>query len=167
MDRGQGISRRAFLCRTGALGVAGVVAGCPTAGAREAGASPFAPRLPVPPFPPNLEWVNAGPVDLGRLRGHFVLLDFWTLGCINCMHLIPELRKLEKAWPDELVVIGVHSAKFESERDIQNIQAAGAPLWDRASGRQRRAVYDLEQLRHPGLAQPRADRPGRLCRLGP
>ena len=124
MDRGQGISRRAFLCRTGALGVAGVVAGCPTAGAREAGASPFARRLPVPPFPPNLEWVNAGPVDLGRLRGHFILLDFWTLGCINCMHLIPELKKLEKAWPDELVVIGVHSAKFESERDIKNIQAA-------------------------------------------
>ena len=106
------------------LGVAGVVAGCPTAGAREAGASPFARRLPVPPFPPNLEWVNAGPVDLGRLRGHFILLDFWTLGCINCMHLIPELKKLEKAWPDELVVIGVHSAKFESERDIKNIQAA-------------------------------------------
>jgi sugar lactone lactonase YvrE len=78
----------------------------------------------VPPFPPNLQWVNAGPVDLGRLRGHFILLDFWTLGCINCMHLIPELKKLEKAWPDELVVIGVHSAKFESERDIKNIQAA-------------------------------------------
>ena len=125
-------------------------------------------RLPAPPFPPNLEWVNtAGPIDLRALRGHFVLLDFWTLGCINCMHLIPELRKLEKAWPDELTVIGVHSAKFESERDIKNIQAAVAPLRDRAPGRQRRAVCDLEQFRHPGVAQSGADRSGRLCRLGP
>ena len=87
---------------------------------------PFATRLPVRPFPANLEWLNvARPVDLGQLRGHFVLLDFWTLGCINCMHIIPELRKLEKAWGNELVVIGVHSAKFaERTTDRQNIREA-------------------------------------------
>jgi DNA-binding beta-propeller fold protein YncE len=125
MHDSQNLSRRAFLGRTAALAAAGFAAGVREAPARDNGAAPFVKRLPVAPFPPNLEWINsAGPIDLGRLRGHFVLLDFWTLGCINCMHLIPELRKLEKAWPEELVVIGVHSAKFESERDIKNIQAA-------------------------------------------
>ena len=58
------------------------------------------------------------------MRGKFVLLDFWTLGCINCMHIIPELQKLEKAWPNQLVVIGVHSAKFEREKQDQSIEAA-------------------------------------------
>ena len=96
---------------------------CACAG--ESTEAPFARRLPVHPFPPNLDWINvARPIELRELRGKFVLLDFWTLGCINCMHIIPELRKLEKAWPNELVVIGVHSAKFESERDSQNIKAA-------------------------------------------
>ena len=77
------------------------------------------------PFPANLQWINvARPIDIRELRGKFVLLDFWTLGCINCMHIIPELRKLEKAWPNELVVIGVHSAKFESEKDTKNIEEA-------------------------------------------
>jgi thiol-disulfide isomerase/thioredoxin len=51
-----------------------------------------------------------------------VLLDFWTYGCINCMHIIPDLKKLEKKYPNELVVIGVHSAKFENEKDTENIR---------------------------------------------
>jgi DNA-binding beta-propeller fold protein YncE len=58
------------------------------------------------------------------LRGKFVLLDFWTYCCINCMHILPELKKLEHAYPNELVVIGVHSAKFETEQDSKNITEA-------------------------------------------
>jgi DNA-binding beta-propeller fold protein YncE len=50
------------------------------------------------------------------------LLDFWTYGCINCIHIIPDLKKLEKKYPNELVVIGVHSAKFENEKDTENIR---------------------------------------------
>ena len=57
----------------------------------------------------------SAPLSLNDLRGRFVLLDFWTYCCINCMHVLPELKKLEQAFPNELVVIGVHSAKFESE----------------------------------------------------
>ena len=86
---------------------------------------PFARRQKVPPLPPNLTWLNtAGPLELHELRGKFVLLDFWTYCCINCMHILPELKKLEQAWPKNLVVIGVHSAKFETEQDSQNIRAA-------------------------------------------
>jgi len=86
---------------------------------------PFPNRVPAPPFPPNVDWINtAGPIDLSELRGKFVLLDFWTYCCINCMHVLPELKKLEHAFPNELVVIGVHSAKFQTEEDTANIREA-------------------------------------------
>ncbi|MGH7137629.1 MAG: thioredoxin-like domain-containing protein, partial [Pirellulales bacterium] len=49
---------------------------------------------------------------------------FWTYCCINCMHILPELKKIEAAYPRELVVIGVHSAKFENEEDSKNIAEA-------------------------------------------
>jgi thiol-disulfide isomerase/thioredoxin len=68
-------------------------------------------------------WLNTDkPLTLSALRGKVVLLDFWTYGCINCMHIIPDLKKLEKKYPNELVVIGVHSAKFENEKDTENIR---------------------------------------------
>ncbi|MBI4239248.1 MAG: redoxin domain-containing protein [Deltaproteobacteria bacterium] len=79
----------------------------------------------APEFPPGLEWLNTErPLTLKELRGKIVLLDFWTYCCINCMHVIPELKRLEQAFPDELVVIGVHSAKFVGERDTENIRQA-------------------------------------------
>ncbi|MGQ9575146.1 MAG: thioredoxin-like domain-containing protein [Thermoguttaceae bacterium] len=86
---------------------------------------PFGRRLKAPPLPAGLEWLNAaGPIELADLRGKFVLLDFWTYCCINCMHLLPELKRLERTYPDSLVVIGVHSAKFDTEQDSQNIAEA-------------------------------------------
>ena len=86
---------------------------------------PFPERLPAPDFPNDAEWLNtAGPLRLRDLRGKFVLLDFWTYCCINCMHILPELKKLEHAYPNELVVIGVHAAKFETEKNAKNIEEA-------------------------------------------
>jgi len=86
---------------------------------------PFSRRQKVPPLPQNLIWLNtAGPLELHDLRGKFVLLDFWTFCCINCMHILPELHKLEQAWSKNLLVIGVHSAKFTAEQDTQNIRSA-------------------------------------------
>jgi len=80
-------------------------------------------RKPAPEFPPGLDWLNTDrALTLGELRGKVVILDFWTYGCINCMHVIPDLKRLETEFPDELVVIGVHSAKFENERDTENIR---------------------------------------------
>lgn len=88
-------------------------------------APPFARRVDVPDFPPGVEWINTSkPVQLSDLRGKFVILDFWTYCCINCMHVLPELKKLEQAYPQELVVIGVHSAKFDAEKVSQNIRSA-------------------------------------------
>ncbi|MEX0676498.1 MAG: thioredoxin-like domain-containing protein [Pirellulales bacterium] len=86
---------------------------------------PFAQRYPAPSLDGGVEWINtAGPIDLEQLRGKFVLLDFWTYCCINCMHILPELKKLEHAYPNEIVVIGVHSAKFQTEQDSKNIAEA-------------------------------------------
>ncbi len=96
----------------------------PPRGAGEA-KHPFPRRVKAPPLTGGVEWLNtAGPLELRDLRGKFVLLDFWTYCCINCMHILPELKKLERAYPNEIVVIGVHSAKFDTEKDSQNIREA-------------------------------------------
>jgi thiol-disulfide isomerase/thioredoxin len=87
-------------------------------------ANPFRQRFDMPDFPKDLDWINTKPLTMGRLKGKFVILDFWTFCCINCMHILPELKKLEKQYPNELVVIGVHSAKFENEKITENILAA-------------------------------------------
>jgi thiol-disulfide isomerase/thioredoxin len=88
-------------------------------------ANPFPRRIKAPPLDGAVAWLNvAAPLELEQLRGKFVILDFWTYCCINCMHILPELKKLEHAYPNELVVIGVHSAKFDEEKDAKNIQEA-------------------------------------------
>ena len=70
-------------------------------------------------------WYNtAGPIQLKQLRGKFVLLDFWTHCCINCQHTLPELQKLERAYRNQLVVIGVHSPKFTNERNDASLRDA-------------------------------------------
>jgi DNA-binding beta-propeller fold protein YncE len=125
MGQRRRLSRRAFLGGAGTAAAVAWLAVGPAASARDGFQPPFPKRLPVRPFPANIEWLNvARPVGLEQLRGRFVLLDFWTLGCINCIHLIPELRKLEKTWGNELLVIGVHSAKFQSEQQTANIREA-------------------------------------------
>ena len=71
------------------------------------------------------EWINSsGPISLRDLRGKVVLLDFWTYCCINCIHVLPDLKYFEKKYPNELVVIGVHSAKFDNEKESDNIREA-------------------------------------------
>jgi thiol-disulfide isomerase/thioredoxin len=78
----------------------------------------------APEFPSHLDWLNTDrKYKLVDFRGKFVLLDFWTYGCINCMHVIPDLKRLEEKYP-EMVVIGVHSAKFANERESENIEKA-------------------------------------------
>ena len=68
-------------------------------------------------------WLNVpGPLSLRALRGKVVLLDFWTYGCVNCMHVLPDLKKLEEKYARELVVIGIHSGKFATEKDLEQLR---------------------------------------------
>ncbi|WP_300641329.1 NHL domain-containing thioredoxin family protein [Nocardioides sp.] len=70
-------------------------------------------------------WLNTdGPLRLADLRGRFALLDFWTFCCVNCLHVLDELRPVEAAYAEELVVIGVHSPKFVHEADPVALAAA-------------------------------------------
>jgi sugar lactone lactonase YvrE/thiol-disulfide isomerase/thioredoxin len=71
-------------------------------------------------------WLNTGgrELTLADLRGKIVLLDFWTFCCVNCLHVLDELRALEDKYADVLVTIGVHSPKFEHEKDPQALAAA-------------------------------------------
>ncbi|MFK7819995.1 MAG: thioredoxin-like domain-containing protein, partial [Planctomycetaceae bacterium] len=89
--------------------------------------NPFPERVLAPEaiLDGGKEWLNAsGPIQLKDLRGKIVILDFWTYCCINCMHVLPDLKYLEQKYPNELVVIGVHSAKFDNEKDSENIRQA-------------------------------------------
>ncbi|MEN3610205.1 NHL domain-containing thioredoxin family protein [Plantactinospora sp. ZYX-F-223] len=83
------------------------------------------PRVRAPELR-GRRWLNAGGADLtlSDLRGKIVILDFWTFCCINCLHVLDELRPLEEKYGDALVVIGVHSPKFEHERDPDALAAA-------------------------------------------
>ena len=71
-------------------------------------------------------WLNTGgrEVHVADLRGKVVLLDFWTFCCINCLHVLDELRPLEKKYADVLVTVGVHSPKFEHEAEPDALAAA-------------------------------------------
>jgi sugar lactone lactonase YvrE/thiol-disulfide isomerase/thioredoxin len=74
---------------------------------------------------PDLQWFNVEkPVSIASLRGRVVILDFWTEGCINCIHIIPILRGIEQKFPEQVAVIGVHSPKFAEEKNASSVQDA-------------------------------------------
>ncbi|MFF7410386.1 NHL domain-containing thioredoxin family protein [Streptomyces lydicus] len=68
-------------------------------------------------------WLNTGDKDLtlSDLRGRIVVLDFWTFCCVNCLHVLDELRELEERHRDTVVIIGVHSPKFVHEAEHQAV----------------------------------------------
>ncbi|WP_262108011.1 NHL domain-containing thioredoxin family protein [Arthrobacter sp. Marseille-P9274] len=88
-------------------------------------------------------WLNTGGKQLGLedLRGKIVLLDFWTFCCINCLHVLDELRPLEEKYKDVLVTVGVHSPKFEHEADPVALAAA----------------VERYEIHHPVLDDPELD----------
>lgn len=68
-------------------------------------------------------WLNTGDrqYTLADLRGRIVILDFWTFCCVNCLHVLDELRELEEKHRDTVVIIGVHSPKFVHEAEHQAV----------------------------------------------
>jgi thiol-disulfide isomerase/thioredoxin len=68
-------------------------------------------------------WLNTGgkQLTLGDLRGSIVILDFWTFCCVNCLHVLDELRELEERHSDTVVIVGVHSPKFVHEAEHRSV----------------------------------------------
>ncbi|MFB9863249.1 thioredoxin-like domain-containing protein [Rufibacter immobilis] len=82
-------------------------------------------RVNAPEINTRHGWLNTDRgYTLKDFRGKIVLLDFWTFGCINCQHILPDLKRLEQEYAQELVVIGVHSAKFTAEKQQNAIRQA-------------------------------------------
>jgi thiol-disulfide isomerase/thioredoxin len=80
-------------------------------------------RLHMPSFDGATAWLNSEPLDPARLRGKVVLVDFWTLTCINWLRTEPYVRAWSRAYRDDgLVVIGVHTPEFAFEHDIDLVR---------------------------------------------
>ncbi len=74
----------------------------------------------------NTVWLNTDrPLHLKDLRGKVVLLEMWTFGCINCIHVIPSLREWHEKYGEQgLVVIGNHYPEFDFEASLDNLKEA-------------------------------------------
>ncbi|MSQ95628.1 MAG: redoxin domain-containing protein [Gemmataceae bacterium] len=84
-----------------------------------------AKRIDAPDLVGGTDWLNTDkPISLADLKGRIVLLDFWTFCCINCIHTLPDLAEIEATYPGIVVVIGVHSPKFDNEKKTANILKA-------------------------------------------
>ena len=74
-------------------------------------------------FPEGLPWVNVSrPLTLKDLKGKVVILDFWTYGCINCIHVLEDFRRLEKKYGNKIAIIGIHTPKFDNEKNIETLR---------------------------------------------
>ncbi len=74
-------------------------------------------------FSPDLPWLNVSrPLVLDDLYGKVVILDFWTYGCINCIHVLADLKLLEEKYGHQLLVIGVHTPKFDNEKNLETLR---------------------------------------------
>ena len=119
-------------------------------------------RLHMPSLGGATEWLNSEPLGPAELRGQVVLVNFWTLTCINWLRQEPYVRAWSRAYRDDgLVVIGVHTPEFSFEHDIDGVRQATK---DRAidypvADRQR--LRDLGRLRQPLLACALLRRHGR------
>ena len=92
-------------------------------------ATPPLPNLgPAPEFTDTQQWFNTprnAPLTLAGLRGHVVLVDFWTYTCINCIRTLPFLKGLYATYhPYGLEIVGVEAPEFTFEQEAGNVQQA-------------------------------------------
>jgi thiol-disulfide isomerase/thioredoxin len=77
------------------------------------------------PFQGISQWLNSAPLSIADLKGSVVLVQFWTFACINCQRTLPYITKWHRQYAAQgLKVIGIHTAEFAFERDINNIKKA-------------------------------------------
>jgi len=82
-------------------------------------------RLHMPSLSGATEWLNSEPLGPAELRGHVVVVDFWTFTCINWLRTEPYVRAWSRAYRDDgLIVIGVHTPEFSFEHEIDRVRKA-------------------------------------------
>jgi thiol-disulfide isomerase/thioredoxin len=82
-------------------------------------------RVHLPSFAGATGWLNSEPLGPAELRGHVVLVNFWTWTCINWLRQEPYVRAWSQAYRDDgLIVIGVHTPEFSFEHDIDGVRRA-------------------------------------------
>src|SRR5215469_8492139 len=82
-------------------------------------------RVHMPSLGGATEWLNSGPLGPAGLRGHVVLVNFWTLTCINWLRQVPWVRAWSDAYRDDgLIVIGVHTPEFSFEHETDRVRQA-------------------------------------------
>src|SRR5256885_3424369 len=85
--------------------------------------------LPVEGMLPSFDgaqgWLNSQPLTPSGLRGHVVVVQFWTYTCINWLRTQAHFRAWSQRYRDQgLVTIGVHTPEFKFERDLENVRWA-------------------------------------------
>ena len=81
------------------------------------------PLLPALEFEQDSAWLNVEkPLEINELLGKVVILDFWTYGCINCIHVLEDLDRLQKKYGNKIAIIGVHSPKFDNEKNLETLR---------------------------------------------
>jgi thiol-disulfide isomerase/thioredoxin len=71
------------------------------------------------------EWINSEPLGPAELRGHVVIVDFWTLTCINWLRTEPYIRTWSHAYRDDgLLVVGAHTPEFSFEHEVELVRQA-------------------------------------------
>ncbi len=78
----------------------------------------------APALKEGLDWLNSSALTLSELQGRYVLLDFFTFGCVNCLNNLQTIRELHMRFGTELTVIGVHTGKFAHEKELTALRAA-------------------------------------------
>jgi thiol-disulfide isomerase/thioredoxin len=137
-------------------------------------------RVHIPSLSGATAWLNSEPLGRPELSGHVVLVDFWTLTCINWLRTAPYLRAWSQRYRDDgLIVIGVHTPEFSFERDIEGVRKATVvrgidypvaidndyAIWSAFANRYWPALYVVDELGtirdyHPG--EGRYEQPERV-----
>ena len=79
----------------------------------------------APEFPPNVTWLQGGPLTLAGLRGRPVMVDFWDYTCLNCLRTLPYINEWHRRYHSlGLTIVGVHAPEFSFAREYNNVLRA-------------------------------------------
>ena len=82
-----------------------------------------ATKAPAAPEFAKGDWINSDPLTMNKLRGHVVVVEFWTFGCYNCRNTLPSVKEWDARYRDRgLTIVGVHTPETSSEYSIDNVR---------------------------------------------